>query len=184
MRAGVLSDADRAGALPVVVITQDLADKYFPGVNPIGQRVRLGRNPAWPWWTIVGVVPPLSSAPQGDAIIETAFVPLSQAPDRALTMLAATTGDPLAAAPGVRQAMRAVDQDVPHVRVGVVRRADASAHLAVPRVRHVVHGVRRARAPDGGGGPLRRAGVRRATADAGDRRADGARRRTCQRRRA
>jgi ABC-type antimicrobial peptide transport system permease subunit len=113
MSGRVFSEADQAGTLPVAVITEDLATRYFAGADPIGQRIRLGRNPAWPWWTVVGVVPRLSSAPQGDAIMETAFVPLSQAPDRVLTIVSATTADPLAVAPGVRQAIRRVNQDVP-----------------------------------------------------------------------
>ena len=73
-RGRLLNDQDRAGTAPVVVITKNFADKYFPGQDPLGKRVRLGRNPAWPWWTIVGVTPTLFSADSGDAVRETAFV--------------------------------------------------------------------------------------------------------------
>jgi ABC-type antimicrobial peptide transport system permease subunit len=101
-----------------VVITQDLADRYFPGRSPIGQQVRLTRNPDQPWWTIVGVVPRLQSAIVGGPntsgqTLETAFVPLAQAPDRNLTLLLSAGEAPLNATAGMRQAVRSVDQDLP-----------------------------------------------------------------------
>jgi predicted permease len=109
----VLTDDDRAGGLPVAVVTQDFADKYFPRENPVGKRVRLGRNLQLPWWTIVGVVPTFDSAREGDAVTETAIVPMTQAPQRDLTMLLSAGATPLNAAPGLRAAVRAIDQDLP-----------------------------------------------------------------------
>jgi ABC-type antimicrobial peptide transport system permease subunit len=109
----LFNQGDRAGGLPVVVITRDLADKYFPGENPIGKRIRLGRNPTFPWRTIVGIVPRLQSATDGNTVIETAFVPLAQAPDRSLTLLLSAGDAPINAAPGVRKAVRDIDQDLP-----------------------------------------------------------------------
>ena len=116
-RGRLLNDRDRAGAMPVAVITQDFADRYFSGQDALGKRVRLGRNPAWPWWTIVGIVPTLLSADSGDALRETAFVPLEQAPDRNLTFLLAAGDNPMAVAQTVRQAVRGFDQDLPVFQV-------------------------------------------------------------------
>ncbi len=110
----VLAESDRTGAPPVVVITADMAAKYFAGGRAVGQRIHLGKDPALPWWTIVGVVPQLVEASNADELDEaTAFVPLAQAPDRGLTLFGATAGDPLIAAPGFRRALRDVDQDLP-----------------------------------------------------------------------
>ena len=117
----VLNDTDRAGTVPVVVVTQDLANKYFPGKSPVGQQIRLTRAPAQPWWTIVGVVPTLQSTVargnSGTNTFETAFVPFSQAPDRNLTLLLSAGETPLTAASGMRQAVRSVDQDLPIFQV-------------------------------------------------------------------
>lgn len=49
-----LSDRDRPGSPPVVLINRRLADKEFPHMNPIGHRIRAGDDS--PWETIVGVV--------------------------------------------------------------------------------------------------------------------------------
>ncbi|MES2692520.1 MAG: ABC transporter permease [Verrucomicrobiota bacterium] len=46
---------DRAGAVPVAIVSQSAAAEFFPGIDPLGQRVKLGRGPA-AWREIVGVV--------------------------------------------------------------------------------------------------------------------------------
>lgn len=110
----VLTESDRAGAPQVAVITADIAAKHFAGGRAVGQRIRLGKDPALPWWTIVGVVPQLVEASNAeDMNVATAFVPLAQAPERGLTLFASAPGDPLLAAPGLRRAIRDVDQDLP-----------------------------------------------------------------------
>ncbi len=51
------SDGDAAGAPPVVIINEKMARQYWPGADPIGQRITLEDQPAHiPWLTIVGVV--------------------------------------------------------------------------------------------------------------------------------
>ena len=52
-----LSSDDRAGQTPVVVISESVAKKYFPGANPIGRRMKQGQAADTNGWrTIVGVV--------------------------------------------------------------------------------------------------------------------------------
>jgi putative ABC transport system permease protein len=54
-----LSERDRAGQLPVAVVTEEFARTAWPGRDPLGQRVRRALRPglpANPWLTIVGVV--------------------------------------------------------------------------------------------------------------------------------
>ena len=113
MRGRVFADTDRAGSELVVVITEDVASHFFEGREAIGQRIRLSRDPKAPWRTIVGVVPKLISVTAPDAISETVFVPLTQEANDGLTIFLQTTGDPLSAAPGLRAAVREIDQDLP-----------------------------------------------------------------------
>lgn len=56
LRGRSLSDADRKGTLPVAVVSQGLADRMWPGQDPVGKRIR------WPdsasadrWLTVVGI---------------------------------------------------------------------------------------------------------------------------------
>jgi len=48
------TDADVAGARKVAVVGQTVVDNLFPGVDPIGQTVRIARTP----FTVVGVLEP------------------------------------------------------------------------------------------------------------------------------
>jgi predicted permease len=50
------TEADRAGAEPVVVINEALADKFLAGGNPIGQRMRIASDRELAWMRIVGIV--------------------------------------------------------------------------------------------------------------------------------
>ena len=47
---------DTETSVPVSVINQALARKFFPGVNPIGKRFRMGdKGPAAQWKEVVGI---------------------------------------------------------------------------------------------------------------------------------
>ena len=47
---------DTAEAPPIVVVNQALARQVWSGADPVGRRLRLGRDPQDPWMTVVGVV--------------------------------------------------------------------------------------------------------------------------------
>src|SRR6185436_4215186 len=40
----VFTDADKAGAPKVIVVNEAFAQRYFPGAEPLGQRLSLGLN--------------------------------------------------------------------------------------------------------------------------------------------
>jgi predicted permease len=52
LRGREFGPGDRDGSLPVVVVNQAFADRYWPGLDPIGRRVDMGAG----WKTVVGVV--------------------------------------------------------------------------------------------------------------------------------
>jgi putative ABC transport system permease protein len=61
------TDADTATSPPVVVISQSLASRYWPGANPIGHRVKRGRlDASSPWLEVIGVVGNLRENPDDD----------------------------------------------------------------------------------------------------------------------
>ncbi len=61
------TDADTATSIPAVIVSQSLAERYWPGQNPIGRRLKRGRldGPA-PWMEVVGVVGNLRENPDDD----------------------------------------------------------------------------------------------------------------------
>lgn len=54
VRGRTFTDADGAGAPPVAIVTAGGAQAWWPGENPLGRRIKLGRNGRW--MTVVGVV--------------------------------------------------------------------------------------------------------------------------------
>ena len=69
--------SDRPDGEPVVVINQALADKFFPGENPIGRRVGGGLNG---WFRIIGVVDNVAEGALTDPPEPTRYYPANQVP--------------------------------------------------------------------------------------------------------
>ncbi len=122
LRGRGLGAGDGADAPPAVVISQRLADQFFPGRDPIGQRLRLAKDGEW--LTVVGVVGDIvqdwfaagsgaSSSSSWSKVNPTVYRPLAQDPTLRLMFAARTAGDPGRLAADVQRAVNAVDPDQP-----------------------------------------------------------------------
>ncbi|MCH7715903.1 MAG: ABC transporter permease [Gemmatimonadetes bacterium] len=126
---------DRAEGLPVVIINQSFAQRYFPRASAVGKRFRLGRSESRRrWMTVVGVVPDLHVGEGdlgglriGSVTPEQFYTPLAQGPPSAMRMAIETRGDPLAIAPVVRDAVAALDPNLPIYEVDSMEGAIESA---------------------------------------------------------
>jgi predicted permease len=59
-RGRPFSEADRDGAQPVVIVSEDVAERRWPGQDPIGKRLVFGSiEPGEAWLTVVGVSRPM-----------------------------------------------------------------------------------------------------------------------------
>jgi putative ABC transport system permease protein len=104
----------------VVVINQALADAYFPGENPIGQRVTPASDDVW--GTIVGIVANTSTfALNEPSPVPKLYMPMSVTDPAGLggpnptnvSYVVRTSLPPLSLLPSVRGAIGSVDRDVP-----------------------------------------------------------------------
>jgi predicted permease len=110
----VLTSADRDGTMPVVVVNQAFAAKYFAGVDPVGRRIRLGSaKSAAPWLTIVGVVPNTFAGDPENMRPPQIFLPLSQHHQRFVSIAVHAVGAPMSLTPQVRDAVSSLDRDIP-----------------------------------------------------------------------
>ncbi|UCG89091.1 MAG: ABC transporter permease [Gemmatimonadota bacterium] len=112
-----ISVEDDAEAPPVVVINQSFAERFFPGENPIGRRIRAGTSDSQDEWsTIVGIVPDLcmEGFNLGEGGPAGFYVPLAQS-DRSFLSIAVQVegGNPLSITQEVRAAVRSVHSDTP-----------------------------------------------------------------------
>jgi putative ABC transport system permease protein len=121
LRGRWLGPSDDAGAPRVAVVSATLARRRFPGLDPIGHRVRVGPADSPPY-TIVGVVGDVKQVSlaldQGEAV----YLPVSQWHflDVVLSVVVRGRGEPGRLAAAVRSAVWSVDPDQAVVRVAAM----------------------------------------------------------------
>jgi putative ABC transport system permease protein len=110
LRAGRLFDAtDRPGGADVVIISEAIQERFFPGENPVGRRVRLGDNRLG---EIVGVVGNIRRTSLTDAPRADMYFPAEQEPQNGTTLFIRTAGDPRAAIASVRTTLRSIEPQI------------------------------------------------------------------------
>src|SRR5262249_22559478 len=118
LHRGRLFDArDETSTAPrPVLINESYAKRKFPGIDPIGQRIRLGGPNGRPWDGIVGVdgdVKQVTLDAPSDAVYATTAQWLWA--DQAQWLIVHTNGNPAALTSAVRNAIWSVDKDEPVV---------------------------------------------------------------------
>jgi putative ABC transport system permease protein len=115
LRGRDLTRQDRAGAPPVMLINQAAAERFFPGVDPVGQRIRIdgvvdtGTNGA----EIVGVVRDFKQSTLEEQITPQMFLPHALHPMPNLAVVLRTEGSPEAVIAAARARLQQMDPDLP-----------------------------------------------------------------------
>ena len=125
VRGRLLNAHDTAGSARVVVISQSLAKRKFPGRDALGQELRLGSGVGKkdePWATIVGVVGNVKQLSLAFGNTDAVYMTPRQWywVDNPMSLVIRTSGDAAALAPAVRRAIWSVDKDQPIVRVATM----------------------------------------------------------------
>lgn len=130
LRQGRLLNAQDDGNAPrVAVISESVAKRRLPGVDAIGQRLRIGASPGW--FTIVGIVGNVRQASLAIDPPDAVYVTneqWTQFADGARWLVVRGQSDPVALLPAIRAAIGSVDRRQPIVRVATMdERVSASA---------------------------------------------------------
>lgn len=117
-RGRLLSEDDRAGAPLAALISESLATRRFPGVDPLGRHLRIGPLDG-PAYTVVGIVGDVKQMSLALTESEAVYVTATQwlFPDDAMSLVVRARDDAAALVPAVRRAVWSVDKDQPIVRV-------------------------------------------------------------------
>ena len=100
------SSADRPSAPMVMVVNEALGEKYFPGANPVGRRIKLGRfETDGPWVTIIGVIGNVRHGGLAQPVKPYFYAPYAQAAWPGMTVMIRTSA-PLEGFAPLRQALR------------------------------------------------------------------------------
>jgi putative ABC transport system permease protein len=115
LRGRLFTAADTESTQKVVIIDRVLADRYWPGQDPLGKRIsRGGTDDNATMWTIVGVVAPVKVQGLDENVTkETLYYPFTQTTRTNLILVVKTAGDPTALAASVREAVRSADPEQP-----------------------------------------------------------------------
>ena len=135
VRAGrSIEPSDREGSLPVAVINEAAARRYFPGEDPIGRRLTwFSWDPAeGRAWTIVGVVGDIRHSSLVSEPEPEVYFPHPQLPLAAMSVVVRTWGEPLALSDDIRAVVRELAPTLPAPRVESVERIVA-ASVSGPR---------------------------------------------------
>jgi len=142
------SEADRAGAPRVALVSEALARREWPGEEAVGKRLRewtswddLG-GPDGDWLEVVGVIPNLHFGDfdnQGDA--PAIYVPMAQSPAFAAWIVVRTgTGDPLTFTENLRQTVRDLDPNLPLFEIRPMHEVLSRA-MFFPKLLGVMFGI-------------------------------------------
>jgi putative ABC transport system permease protein len=107
------TEQDNAAASPVVIINETMARKHWPGIDPIGKRIRFyGPIDKAPWIEVVGVINDVKHDLTREVMPE--FY-LSHAQDswNAMVLVARTNIEPTSLAAQMRQQVWSIDKDQP-----------------------------------------------------------------------
>jgi putative ABC transport system permease protein len=113
LKGRLFEEQDGPNAPQVILINETMANRYFPGEDPIGKRINLGDPESTPWQMIVGIVrdtrhEALSAEPYSQM-----YAVHAQAPRRSLALVLQTSSDPMSLVSAIRSRIADMDSDLP-----------------------------------------------------------------------
>ncbi|MBP7866125.1 MAG: ABC transporter permease [Acidobacteria bacterium] len=118
-RGRVFTEADRAGQVPVAVVSESMARAYWPSQDPLGKRIRWGKE----WLTVVGTVADVKDGPLHLQPKPRSYSPYAQEQDdwlefpvgdflRSQRIVVASDVDPLTFLPEIRAVVKRLDPEL------------------------------------------------------------------------
>ncbi len=113
LRGRAFQPQDSTG-VPVVVVDETLAKRFWPGQDPIGKRLKRGASDSKkPWLTVIGVIGHiLSAGVQKESKIQM-YVPFDSDAFGAGTLVVSSKADAASLAPSVRRLIHDMDSEAP-----------------------------------------------------------------------
>jgi putative ABC transport system permease protein len=134
LRGRAFTEQDRSNAERVVIVSEGLAHRYWPGEDPIGKRIQLGGDPHEPWRTIVGIVGDIKQSGLDSESTREYYISYLQDTwgiTSDMTLTVRTISDPLSLVAAARSQVQVVDKDLPAYNIRTM--AQLRALSAAPR---------------------------------------------------
>lgn len=112
LRGRFFTDADNSSSPGVAVINQSLAKEYFPGENPIGQRIANDEGGHPSVWEIVGLVDDVREGPLDVKTWPVEYFPINQTREHNLGLAVRTGQDAGALLPVIVNTLHQIDPEL------------------------------------------------------------------------
>jgi predicted permease len=113
LRSGrFFNEEDLVGKTPVVIIDEFMAGQLWPGQDAVGKRIHMVESEV-PWLTVAGVVGRVKHESLDSDPRIAFYLPQTQYPSRAMTVVMRSQGDPSTLSPSVKKELRGIDPDLP-----------------------------------------------------------------------
>jgi putative ABC transport system permease protein len=111
IRGRFFDEHDGPDTLPMVLINETMARRFWPNEDAVGKRFKFGDpDPKTPWLTVAGVVGDMRRQGMEKVARCETFLPLAQSPSRGVTLVVHTSTEPAKVAGMVRDAVRELDK--------------------------------------------------------------------------
>jgi len=115
------TEADNQSSFKVAILSQTIADRYWPDQDPIGRRVQVVG--AEDWLQVVGVVSKVRATSDTEQGSPDIYVPYPQDSRSSMYLVTRTAADPAGLAGPIREAIWRVDADQPIDAIQTMERA-------------------------------------------------------------
>jgi predicted permease len=112
-RGRLFAETDRATTPQVAVINDLLAEREWPGRNPIGERITANWQGRWRTMEIVGIVGRVRHSGLDIDARPEVFIPLSQLPFGSMTFVVQASTDPSTLMPALKERIWEIDPTMP-----------------------------------------------------------------------
>jgi putative ABC transport system permease protein len=130
-----LLSTDTPKSMPVAVISDAMARRYWPGGNAVGQRLKWGSVASkGPWLTIVGVIGNVKHFGLDEAAPDEVYMPLEQSSATSFTFAVRGAGDQSLRREEIRRLVRGMDAALPVAELFTTQEL-VERSVALPRFR-------------------------------------------------
>ena len=135
------AETDNSNVPPAAIISRSVAERFWPGEDAVGKRIKLGKSDsASPWITVVGIVGDVRQNWWNSSSQPTMYRPFLQAPQRGMTSLLRSNASPTSYVSPLREVVRKLDPDVALRGIGTLQ-TEVTDSIGIIRIMGILMGV-------------------------------------------
>jgi putative ABC transport system permease protein len=141
MRGRGFTHADQENVPRVAMVNATLAQRLFPGTDPIGKRFMFGNEPSRATWvTIVGVLADTKMYGLANPARLEVYVPFRQSASNGMVLLVKSAQEPTALVSAIRGIVASIDKEQPIFRIATMQEV-VNASVSTRRITLILLGL-------------------------------------------